>query len=609
VVRLGLHADETSQFANWNVPAAHFLESWGDGRTSDDTYVSIQPMILPLYGGWSELDLLARLAGRPKPEGPELVQETFQKIASPGNFAEEWNRFLHDGFSSAAPQPPAAATFDSAAAAGFVREESQIPMIAGEDAYEVVFTSSASVEDGRYASNSWLQEIPDPVTKLTWDNAALISPATAAKLGVRNAVNNEGATVVDVIRIALDETRAIEAPALIVPGHADHSVSIPLGYGRTEVGWVGRGAGVNVYPLRTTAQPYFVVGATVAKTPRTYPLAITQNHNVMEGRALAREGTVDHYREQPDFAKKMGMDAHIPADVSLYKSPPLDAANQWGMAIDLSTCTGCNACMIACQAENNIPIVGKEQVIFGRDMHWIRVDRYFTSVNEADEDPQMVMQPLPCQHCENAPCETVCPVNATVHSNDGLNVMTYNRCIGTRYCANNCPFKVRRFNFFNYNERPIEAKKLGPFEVGGLYLGPLTEKGMPAIMKMQKNPNVTVRIRGVMEKCTFCVQRIQEAKIAQKVKAGASDDVRVPPDIFQVACQQVCPTGSIVFGDVNNPESKVAKLKAQPRNYRLLEYLNVRTRVSYLARIRNPNMKMPGAEKMFPAAGHAAGEH
>jgi molybdopterin-containing oxidoreductase family iron-sulfur binding subunit len=276
--------------------------------------------------------------------------------------------------------------------------------------------------------------------------------------------------------------------------------------------------------------------------------------------------------------------------VSLYTHPPLDSIHQWGMVVDLNTCTGCNACVTACQAENNTPIVGKEQVINGREMHWMRMDRYFASENDADIDtPEMVMQPMMCQHCENAPCETVCPVNATVHSDDGLNVMAYNRCIGTRYCANNCPFKVRRFNFFDYNQRDIKTLKTWNL---------LTEKGAPDTLKMQKNPNVTVRMRGVMEKCTFCVQRIQEAKIGAKVKAGATDDVRIPADAFKSACQQACPTEAIVFGDIKNPESTVSKLKAKERNYRLLEYLNVSTRTSYLARLRNPNPKMPGASKI-----------
>jgi molybdopterin-containing oxidoreductase family iron-sulfur binding subunit len=304
----------------------------------------------------------------------------------------------------------------------------------------------------------------------------------------------------------------------------------------------------------------------------------------------------------------MGLDEELPkaGNPSLYTHPPLTAQEQWGMAIDLNTCTGCNACVIACQAENNSPIVGKEQVINGREMHWMRLDRYFASTevgtDTTDSNPEMLFEPLLCQQCENAPCETVCPVNATVHTPDGLNSMAYNRCIGTRYCANNCPYKVRRFNFFDYNQRPITPQTygVGPLKVtaGGLHFGPLTEKSSPDTIKMQKNPNVTVRMRGVMEKCTFCVQRIEEARIATKVKAGASDNVKIPVDAFQSACQQACPNEAIVFGDITEPSSKVSKLRASPRGYRLLEYLNTSPRVLYLAKLRNPNPRMPGAEKL-----------
>jgi Fe-S-cluster-containing dehydrogenase component len=307
----------------------------------------------------------------------------------------------------------------------------------------------------------------------------------------------------------------------------------------------------------------------------------------------------------------------LPAKLpTLYSHPPLNSEQQWGMAVDLNVCTGCSACVIACQAENNIPIVGKLQVSHGRSMHWLRLDRYYASEKpfnqdrgEYPENPEMVHEPMMCQHCENAPCETVCPVNATVHSEDGLNVMAYNRCIGTRYCANNCPFKVRRFNFFDYNQRPIGKKQIGPLSVYQEYIAPFTEKGAPDTTKLQKNPNVTVRMRGVMEKCTYCVQRIEEAKIAAHVKAGASPNTKIPRDSFTSACAQVCPSEAIVFGDIKDPESKVSKIKMQDRNYRLLEYLNVSTRTSYLARIRNPNPKMPDAGRIAVASlGHEGPE-
>jgi len=598
VIRVGLHEDETSNRALWQVPGTHYLETWSDGRASDGSYVSVQPMILPLFGGWSELDILARLLGQPKPEGPELVQDTFKLLAKPADFKSAWNIFLHDGFLKDSQLNESALTFNAAAAAKFIETNSSNP--AAGNSYEIVFIGDSKMDDGRYANNGWLQELPEPITKLTWDNAALVSVATAAELGM-DVKDHLGKQDFDTLEIKIDEKRSIEIPVLIAPGHADNSITIPLGYGRVFNGNIAKGAGVNVYPLRTTAQTYFAIGpkTMVKRTGNQYRLAITQDHHSMEGRAIVREATLDTYKETPDFPKKMWMDAEIlrekgpdnpfndGSNASLYRHPPLDAPNQWGMTIDLNTCTGCNACVIACQSENNIPIVGKEQVVNGRAMHWIRNDRYYASVDEHDPDPEMVMQPMMCQQCENAPCETVCPVNATVHSTDGLNVMAYNRCIGTRYCANNCPFKVRRFNFFDYQQRPLDKLKLGP----------LTEKGSPDTLKMQKNPNVTVRMRGVMEKCTFCVQRIQEAKIAQKVKAGASDDVRVPTDSFQVACQQACPAEAIVFGDIKDPKSKVSLLKAQEKNYRLLEYLNVNTRVSYLARLRNPNPAMPDAAK------------
>jgi molybdopterin-containing oxidoreductase family iron-sulfur binding subunit len=618
VVRLGYSEDETSQLATWNVPLAHYLESWGDGRASDGSYVSVQPMILPLFGAWSELDLLAKVAGLPKPQGPELVQDTFKEIAKPADFFTAWAKFLHDGFLENSAARPVPLNFHADVAMEFIKERFSTPAT-GEDAYEVVFAPCPKVDDGRYNNNGWLQEIPDPITKLTWDNAAQISPATARKLGI-DLVSLTGKYAMVEIQL---EKRSLKIPAIVAPGHAEGSVTVPLGYGRTVVGRVGQGTGFNAYPLRTSSEPYFAVGATLRVTGEEFDLALTQEHFALEGRGgdLTREGTVSEYKAKPDFSKTMGMDSHIPPNVSLYSHPPLDKPNDpngpehgwdphgWGMVVDLNSCTGCSACMVACQAENNIPIVGKHQVMNGREMHWIRTDRYFASVDENDPDPEMVSQPMMCQHCENAPCETVCPVNATVHSEEGLNVMVYNRCIGTRYCANNCPFKVRRFNFFDYNQRDVMAgKDFGVFT--GLYKWNLiAPKGTEDTIKMQKNPNVTVRMRGVMEKCTFCVQRIQEAKIAAKVAARDSANYRIPADSFTSACAQVCPTDAITFGDINNPESSVAKLKTSERGYRLLEYLNLSTRVSYLARIRNPNPKMPGAEKIGAAMkSHHSGE-
>ena len=400
----------------------------------------------------------------------------------------------------------------------------------------------------------------------------------------------------DMVQLSAGD-RAIEAAALIAPGQADGAVSIALGYGRVKVTPVADKAGFNAYPLRTTRGMTHVSNVALKRTGTEYKFAETQTHQSMEGRDLVREATAEHYAEEPTFAQTMGMDGHIPPNVSLFTHPPLTSPEQWGMTVDLSTCTGCNACVVACQAENNVPIVGKDQVSRGRNMAWIRMDRYFAG---DENDPEMLSQAIMCQHCENAPCETVCPVNATVHSDDGLNLMAYNRCIGTRYCANNCPWKVRRFNFFDYNQRPLDQ----------LYLGPLAKKGMADSLKMSKNPNVTVRMRGVMEKCTYCIQRIEEARITQTVQAGASDKLLVPFPEVKSACQQACPSQSIVFGNIRDPESRVAKLKSEPRNYEMLKYLNVTPRTTYLARIKNPNMAMPGADKVGRANGygHHGGE-
>jgi molybdopterin-containing oxidoreductase family iron-sulfur binding subunit len=421
--------------------------------------------------------------------------------------------------------------------------------------------------------------------------------------------------------------------ALISPGHVDNSVTIPLGYGRKMPGFeylpyaggaveetpmAAEQIGFNAYFLRTAANTHFVVAdgkeiesVRIEKVGTKYPLSVTQEHWSIEGRGLVREATLEHYRQDNEFVKKIAGDEELPPKLpTLYRHPPLNAEQQWGMSVDLNVCTGCSACVIACQAENNIPVVGKLQVSHGRAMHWIRIDRYYASEKQFDQDrrewpenPEIVHEPMMCQHCENAPCETVCPVNATVHSEDGLNVMAYNRCVGTRYCANNCPFKVRRFNYFDYNQRPVGKKKIsGQFGIYEEYIAPLTKKGAPDLSKLQKNPNVTVRMRGVMEKCTFCVQRIEEAKIAAHVRAGPSNNTRIPRDSFTSACAQACPNEAIVFGDITDPESRVAQMKKQDRNYRLLEYLNVNTRTSYLARIRNPNPKMPDAQNIGVAS-------
>jgi molybdopterin-containing oxidoreductase family iron-sulfur binding subunit len=626
VVRLGYHEDATSALSQWHIPLAHYLESWGDALTGGGDYLSIQPMILPLFGGLSEIELLNALLGGPKVEGPELIQETFRSTNPPGDFQTAWTRFLHDGFATHVQPRDQATTFSGNA--GGVRDQNSWTLLSPPtaDSPEIVLTSSYSMDDGRYANNGWLQELPDPITRLTWDNAALISPAYAKKLGVLTG---------DLLQITINENPAAGQPikrelviaTLVSPGHADNSITVPLGYARKMPEFYGlpyaggdlkrqpgitQQSGFNGYFLRTAANPYFAVkggqgidSVRVTKVGRTYPFSLMQEQFTIEGRGLVREATLEGYRANKDFAKKIpGEEELVEQPASIYTHPPLKAPQQWGMTIDLNVCTGCSACVIACQAENNVPVVGKLQVSHGRIMHWLRIDRYYASRKPIDQDggnwpenPEMVHQPMPCQHCENAPCETVCPVNATVHSEDGLNVMAYNRCVGTRYCSNNCPFKVRRFNFFDYTQRPVGKRKVvGALNIYEEYFAPLTTKGAPDTMKMQKNPNVTVRMRGVMEKCTLCVQRIEEAKIAALARAGASANTLIPRDSFTTACAQACPNDAIVFGDIKDPESRVSKMKAQDRNYRLLDYLNIQTRNSYLARIRNPNPKMPDAK-------------
>jgi MoCo/4Fe-4S cofactor protein with predicted Tat translocation signal len=625
VVRVGYYEDATSALSKWHVPAAHFLESWGDAMTERSGYLAIQPMILPLFGGLSDIEVINSVLGKPTTDGPELVQETFRSTNPPGDFATAWSLFLRDGFAAHVTGNEKSPAFNANASASIARNlwtSASAPTLKSP---EIVLVPSHAMDDGRYINNGWLQELPDPVTKLTWDNAAQMSPTFARHLEVETG---------DLIRIAVTDTRTFQnklAPslpgepivrelviaALVQPGHVDNSITIPLGYGRTHTGPVGEESGFNGYLLRTPSNPHYIVedgqavaSVRVTKVGQKYPLSITQDHWSIEGRGLVREATLERYREDNEFVKKLEGEEVSQPMPSLYSHPPLEAEQQWGMAVDLNVCTGCSACVVACQSENNIPIVGKLQVSHGRAMHWIRIDRYYASHKEFNqdngdwpEDPEIVHEPMMCQHCENAPCETVCPVNATVHSEDGLNVMAYNRCVGTRYCANNCPFKVRRFNFFDYNQRPVGKKKIaGQFSIYKEYFAPLTTKGAPDTVKLQKNPNVTVRMRGVMEKCTFCVQRIEEAKIAAHVRAGASNNTRIPRDSFTTACAQACPTEAIVFGDIKDPESRVSKMKQQDRNYRLLNYLNVNTRTSYLARIRNPNPKMPDAAKIGVAS-------
>ncbi len=627
VYHYSLYENETTEYAHVHFSAAHYLESWGDLRAYDGTYLSVQPMILPLYDGIMELELLAVLAGEKEPEAYAVVKDTFGQLR-PGKKPEvtEIEELLFLGFleGSAAKEVKITPSLDRLGE--FVTEAQVTPRSPSKDNLEIRFQPSFHTYDGRYANNGWLQECPEPMTKLTWDNALLISPKLAEvldvlpnslminRLGQSRIRSNEfiaGKELAPRVQVKLADGRTVNAWVHIQPGLADYTVIAPLGFGRRKAGRVGTDTGFNAYPLRTSSTLVAVQGAQLIVTGGTYMLANTQEHPSMEGRAIVRETNVADYQKDPNWVNKMGAESHsppiygkdhnmplaekstqIPVGNSLYKTPKFDAPQQWGMSIDLNTCTGCNACVIACQSENSIPIVGKEQVSRGRVMHWVRLDRYFSS-GESDmlkipEDPQVAIMPVGCQHCELAPCESVCPVNATVHDSQGLNTMAYNRCVGTRYCANNCPYKVRRFNFFDWNQRQIDK----------LYMGPLGPKGMPNTLQMQKNPNVTVRMRGVIEKCTYCVQRIEAAKIRQKVAARDSDNIKVPDGVIKVACQQACPADSITFGDIADTNTAVSKAKASDRDYALLGYLNIRPRTTYLGRLRNPNPLMPDFYRM-----------
>ena len=589
-IHLASLPNATSTKTTWFVPGTHYLEAWGDALSPDGSYLSIQPAIQPLWAGESQLEFLCRIAGKAKPIGPALIKETFAARTNQSglNLDSTWANLVREGFLPG-PSTSGQKTVNASSLAALAAKITEAPETSAT-ALEAAFIASPAVDDGRYLNNGWMQEWPDPMTKLTWENAILISKKTGEAIGLRNEIV-KGILVADVVRATL-AGQTVEAPVLIAPGHVDFAVSLPLGYGQEELGPVAKGSGFNAYCLRRSDADYFASGLKLEKTGRTRQLAVTQEHQVMEGRDLVREATVAEFSKDPGWPKKVGMDSHIPPNQNFYNSPPLTGEHQWAMVVDLSTCTGCNACVTACTAENNIPIVGKDQVMKGREMHWIRVDRYFTG---EPEEPEAVAQPVACMQCENAPCETVCPVNATVHNEEGLNVMAYNRCIGTRYCANNCPYKVRRFNFFDYNQRGLDK----------LYLGPIAPKGTEETIKLQKNPNVTVRMRGVMEKCTFCVQRIEEAKISARVKARDSKDIRIPSGSLQTACQQACPADAIVFGDLKNEKDEVGQLRNLPQNYSLLEYLNVRPRLTYLGRVRNPNPAMPGARASYiPSHGH-----
>src|SRR5467141_1865539 len=551
----GLYENETAELCHWNVNEAHYLEAWSDGRAYDGTVSLVQPLIAPLYAGKSAHEMLSALIGVSDASGYDIVRGYWQKQNAGPEFEAWWRKTLNDGFvegSAYTPNPVSLKPL-SFPAAPVVDAKSDVNSDA--NSLEVNLRRDPSVYDGQFANNGWLQELPKPMTKLTWDNAVLVGPKLAARAGLKTE---------DMVTLELGG-RKITAPVWIQAGHPDNSVTVYLGYGRTRAGRAGTGAGFDVYPLRTTSALWFSTGGKLSKTGDIYKLASTQGYQTMDTpdgatRPLVREATLEKYRKEPKFAQE----EEPPKELTLY--PGYDYAKQdyaWGMAIDLNSCVGCNNCIVACQSENNIAVVGKEQVGRGRHMHWLRVDAYY----QGDRDnPKAYFQPVPCMQCENAPCELVCPVGATLHSSEGLNDMVYNRCVGTRYCSNNCPYKVRRFNFLLYQDWNTPSLKLG------------------------RNPDVTVRSRGVMEKCTYCVQRINESRIDAERENRSIREAEL-----QTACQQACPADAIVFGNINDPDSRVAKLKAQQRNYSVLGELNTRPRTTYLAAVRNPNPEMETA--------------
>jgi molybdopterin-containing oxidoreductase family iron-sulfur binding subunit len=549
VVHLSPYRDETSMVASLHIPRAHALESWGDVRAQDGTLSVVQPLIAPLYQGRTDAELLSIFLGAPE-KAYDLVRGTL-KAGAGKDFDKAWRRALHDGVWAGSEHPRIEVSENrgqllGAAAADAAQQATGV---------ELTFTPDPHTWDGRFANNPWLQELPDPMAKLTWGNAAYISPATAKRLGVANG---------DVV----DLGENVVVPVLVMPGQADESLALTFGQGRRG-GRVADGVGVSVARLRTSSAFFIGAAAKLVKVPgATESLARTQEHFNMEHRAPVREGTLADYAKDPGSARKVEEQEHRSPLLSLYPDYEYNG-RKWALAIDLNTCTGCNACVVACVSENNILQVGADGVRLSREMHWIRIDRYF----EGDAgNPRSVTQPMTCQQCENAPCEQVCPVQATSHSPEGLNDMAYNRCIGTKYCLNNCPFKVRRFNYFHYARRDPNDSET---------------------RKAQYNPDVTVRYRGVMEKCTYCVQRINAAKIAAH-RAGTEE---IKDGTIVTACQQACPPQALTFGDLNDPKSKVARLRSDPRSYVLLEEINVRPRTTYLARIHNPNpdMDMEGA--------------
>ena len=573
-IHLGLHRDETAAACNWHVNGTHELEAWGDILSYDGTASIVQPLIAPLYGGMSDIELLAMIADYDEKAGYEIVRYYWEEQAPSEGFDAWWNRALHDGLmhgSAPASAPAQIRVADVATAVTAVAA----PAAASASSLEVTFAQDGTIYDGRYSNNAWMQECPDPITKLSWDNAAVMSPATAKELGVSNG---------DLVELTVGGRKQPIA-AWIAPGQADYSVALTIGYGRAlgDSHEVAHRTGFDTCMLRGKDGFNIANGATLEPTGESYSLSTSQEHGSLEGRDHYRESDVAGFKENARFAPEMSplaQAAMLQKDEegnplteqdllkSLWTERDYTTGNQWGMVIDLNSCNGCNACVVACQSENNIPSVGKEQIRLGREMLWLRVDRYFYSEKDgtdaaSTEEPAIKHQPVPCMQCENAPCESVCPVAATTHTPEGLNDMVYNRCIGTRYCANNCPYKVRRFNFLDF------IGKIDP------------------TLQMVQNPDVTIRTRGVMEKCTYCVQRITGAKHQAKREDRAVMDGEVTP-----ACGQACPSKAITFGNIVDEKSEISKLRKSPLNYAMLSELNVKPRTTYLAKIRNPNPKL-----------------
>ena len=566
VAHLGSHVDETGSIAHWHIPAAHFLESWSDARAYDGTVSIVQPMIDPLYGGKTAHDVFQVLLNEPELSVYEAVRETWKPVIK-GDFETGWRKVLHAGWIDDTAFEKNSKSSSSVAFRG------KIPTPTPKDSLEIIFRPDPNVYDGRWSNVGWLQELPKPVTNLSWDNAAIVSGATLTKIGLEED---------DIVELTVGNGK-VKAPVIIAPGHPDNSVTVHLGYGREAAGRVGSGAGFNAYLIRNTWAPFYATGS-IRKIEGKWGVAITKSHfqdhrpalfggqgngnNSLEAdeaigeRGIIRYATLDEYKAHPGFANEGPGHEKTDRDNTLF--PNWDYKdNAWGMSIDMNSCTGCNACIVSCYAENNIAVVGKQQVRIGRNMQWLRIDTYFEGDLAA---PRAHFQPMACQHCENAPCEQVCPVGATVHTPEGLNTMVYNRCVGTRYCSNNCPYKVRRYNFLLYSDFETES------------------------LKLSRNPDVSVRSRGVMEKCSYCVQRITAAKIeADKENRAVADGEIV------TACQQACPASAITFGNINDKQSRVAKLQADERSYQVLADLNTRPRTKYVAAVLNPNSELQDA--------------